>query len=264
MSAEARALPLAGRVAVVTGSSRGLGRAMALAFARAGADVVVAARTEEEGRAPGTIHETAEEVRALGRRALPVRCDVGVPEEIDNLVARTKEVFGRADILVNNAAARFQAPLIETPPNRWDLMMRINLRAAYLTIYGFLPLMLEQGWGHIINVSPAARTELGPGAIAFNISKIGMTLLATGLSKEVAERNVAVNCLWPEGLRDTYSTRYFGTGRGQRVLSADVFADAAVHICSQEPRTFTGRVLTDLQVLREAGVTDFSRYEVQL
>src|SRR5687768_4898986 len=126
-------MSLEGRVALVTGSSRGLGRSIALCLARDGADVIVAARTEEEGgRAPGTIHETAKAIEALGRRVLAVRCDLNVQADVENLIETAISTFDKVDILVNNAAARVQAPLLDTPPNRWDLMMNINVRSPYL------------------------------------------------------------------------------------------------------------------------------------
>lgn len=255
---------LEGRVAIVTGSSRGIGRAMALAFARAGADVVVAARTDQEGGPlPGTIHQTAEAVRALGRRALPIRTDVSQDEQVEEMLRRTLEEWGRIDILVNNAAAFFRGPLAETPVRRWDLVMRVNLRAPFLCIKAVLPTMMERRWGHIINVSSPPTLELAPGGLVNGLARTGLTLLSLGLAKELKEHNIGVNCLWPAGQRDTEGMQVLFRGVDQsHWLSPDTMADAAVHIASQEPQGFSGRAVTDEEVLREAGITDLSRYRL--
>src|SRR4051812_5610958 len=115
--------PLRGRVAIVTGASRGIGRAVALGFARAGADVVIAAKTDAENpKLPGTIFSVAAEVEALGQRALPVRVDVRDDEQVESMVMRTAQTFGRIDILVNNAGALWWQSVAETPMKRYDLI----------------------------------------------------------------------------------------------------------------------------------------------
>lgn len=255
---------LAGQVAIVTGSSRGIGRAMAVAFARAGADVVVAARTDQEGGPlPGTIYHTAEAIRALGRRALPIKTDVSQDEQVEEMVRRTLEAWGRIDILVNNAAAVFRAPVAETPIRRWDLVMRVNLRAAFLCIKAVLPTMMERHRGHIISVSPPPSLDLAPGGLAYGLAKTGVTLLSLGLAKELQEHNIGVNCLWPAGGRATEGMQVLRLRSDEaQWLSPDVMADAALHIASQDPQHFTGRALTDEEVLRKAGIIDLSRYRV--
>ena len=143
-------------------------------------------------------------------------------------------------------------------------MMNINLRSLYLLIRGLLPKMLEQGWGHIISVSPALRAEAGGGgAIGFNISKQSATMLTLGLARELAGKGVAANCIQPQGQRDSWSTRSTGTFNPETTLSGDVMGDAAVFICNQDPNIFTGRAMGDLDVLKEAGITDLSRYRVE-
>jgi len=127
---------LTGRVAVVTGASRGIGKALALRLAREGADVVVAAKSEESTeRLPGSIHETAEGVRALGRRAVAVPTDVRDEEAVRALIERAVDELGRVDILINNAGALWWQNVTDTLPKRFDLMMGVNVRASYLTSY---------------------------------------------------------------------------------------------------------------------------------
>src|SRR3990170_2403766 len=147
--------PLSGQVAVVTGASRGIGRAIAVEFARAGADVVVTARTSEAvpSKLPGTVEETARQVEALGRRALAISADVTNEEQVQAMASRTLEEFGQVDILVNNAGISFPAPFHQTPLKRWDLVMNVNLRGPVMCTQAFLPSMMERRSGSIINVS---------------------------------------------------------------------------------------------------------------
>ena len=151
------AMALSGKVAVVTGSSRGIGKAMALGLARAGASVVVAARSEEErDQAPGTIYATAAEIEALGGKALPVRCNVREEESIKAMVGEALDAFGAIDVLVNNAGIGTYRPFLETTLREWDLVMDINLRATYIGCRTVAPIMVEQGGGSIINISSHA------------------------------------------------------------------------------------------------------------
>ena len=251
-------MSLEGRVALITGASRGLGKAMALTFARAGADIVVAARSETEPRPelPGTIYQTAEEIQALGRRALPVKCDVGNSDDVDNLVAAAMQEFGKVDILVHNAAVRIQGPLADMPMRRWDLMQQANLRAAVQLVKGVLPGMQEQRWGHIIGVAPKPDSHPRGAALGFGLSKAGLTMFVLGAAEELAGYGIAANCLWPEHTRNSEGTRLFSRPE----TTVDLFADAALALVSKEPGERTGQALTDEEILRAEGVTDFSRY----
>jgi citronellol/citronellal dehydrogenase len=252
---------LTGKVAVITGASRGVGRAVALKLAREGADVVIAAKTTQpDPRLPGTIYEVAQEVEALGRRALPVKTNVRELEDIENMVQQTLEAFGRIDILVNNAGALWWYPVLDTPPKRYDLVMEVNVRAAFLCSQAVLPAMTEQKWGHIINMSPPIDFSVLPGKVAYMISKFGMTMLAMGLAEEVREQNIAVNALWPVTLIESYATLNFSMGDPSMWRKADILADAVHAIVSREPHTYTGQALLDEEVLHEVGVTDFNHY----
>ena len=146
---------LKGRVAIVTGASRGIGRAIALGLAREGCDVVIAAKsTESTEKLPGSIFTVAAEVEALGAQALPVQVDVRDADQIEGMAAKTLERFGRIDLLVNNAGALHWAGILDTPPKRFDLVMGVNARAAFLCCRAVLPAMIRQGGGHIVNMSP--------------------------------------------------------------------------------------------------------------
>jgi citronellol/citronellal dehydrogenase len=252
---------LQGRVAIITGASRGIGRAIALRLAKEGVAVVIAAKTAEpDPRLPGTIHTVAEEVAALGGRALPLQVDVRDENALQRMVDATLETFGRIDILVNNAGALWWYPVLETPPKRFDLVMQVNLRASFVAAQLVLPTMMQQRWGHIVNMSPPIDLSVLPGKVAYMISKFGMTMLALGLAEEVREHNIAVNALWPRTLIESQATIAWGLGTPKQWRKADIMADAVYELVRREPHTCTGNAWIDEDLLREAGITDFSVY----
>lgn len=248
---------LDGRVAVVTGGSRGIGRALVLALADAGAAVVVAGKSEtEDARLPGTIHSVVDEVRARGGRALAVRTDVRHEVDVETLIGRTVEEFGRVDIVVSNAGALWWERVTDTPPKRYDLMWQVNVRAAYLAAYYALPHMVRQGWGHLLTNSPAITTAPNPGMAAYMTTKMGMTRVQLGIAAEHLGDNVAANALWPAAPIDTAATRNWGRakmGEPAQWRRPDIYVDAAMEILTSEPRTCTGRMVTDEEILAERG-----------
>src|SRR5262245_38492241 len=233
---------LAGRVAVVTGASRGIGRAMALGLARAGCHVVVAAKsTQSTEKLPGSIHTVAAEIQALGGQALPVLVDVRDEAQIETMAARTRERFGRIDILINNAGALWWQPLLQTPAKRFDLVMQVNARAAFLCCRAVLPGMVERRWGHVINMSPPIDLSLVPGRIAYSISKLGMTLLTIGLAEEVRQHNIAVNSLWPVTIIESQASINHHLGTPEMWRKPDILVDAVLRLVSKEPAALTAQ-----------------------
>jgi len=254
---------LAGRVAIVTGASRGVGRAMALGLARSGADVVVAAKsTKSSAKLPGSIFETASEVEALGRRALAVRCDVRDDDALAALVERTIAELGRIDVVVHNAGALFWQPVVDTPPKRFDLVVGVNARAAFVLTHLALPHMIRQGWGHVVTLSPPIDPAMAPGKVAYTISKLGMTLLALGLAEEVRAHGVAANALWPATAVESQATINHALGGPENWRRAEVLVDSLLAILRHEPPTLSGRALIDEEILAEVGVTDLARYDL--
>jgi citronellol/citronellal dehydrogenase len=250
-----------GRVAFITGASRGIGRAIALALAENGCDIVVAAKsTESTELLPGSINHTAAEVERIGRRALPVQVDVRNDAMIARAVGKALDEFGRIDYLINNAGALHWRSLLETPMKRFDLVMGVNARAAFACTLAVLPHMIERGYGHILMMSPPIQPEAAAGKIAYTISKFGMTLIAHGLAEEVRASNVACNALWPATLIETMATVNHNLGGPATWRKPDILCDATLKIFAKEPRTFTGHELIDEDFLRSEGVTDFSRY----
>jgi citronellol/citronellal dehydrogenase len=250
-------MKLDGKVAIITGSSRGIGKQIALTFAREGAKIAVVARTEREGtsKLPGTIHQTVAEIRALGGTAIPVRTDLTVDADIENMAKRVLEEWGRIDILVNDAAANLNAFVIDLPVKYWDLMMKVNLRGTFLCTKAILPTMIAQKSGNIICMtSIAAKRRAPPGEVCYSITKAGIELFAWGLAQEVKQYNIAVNDLYPTGgvLTDGYKTVFAKRGITEETLrnmkQPEQIAEAALWLAQQTGETFTGHSVNDDEV----------------
>ena len=240
-----------GRVAIVTGASRGIGRGLAVGLAEAGADVVCAARTEveEPGGLPGTIHAAAADVQAAGTRSIAVRCDVGNEADIASLIDQTVEAFGRIDVLVNNAMAPTRGRFEETTAQMWDTSMRTNVRSLFLLCQGVLPHMAKAGGGSIINISSgaaehASSARLPPGYAVYSVAKAAMERFSTAVAPELAERGVAVNALRPGAVKTELATRDLGEDFDWTGWTApQAVVPAVVFLAAQRPDTFTGRVV---------------------
>lgn len=250
-----------GKVAFITGATRGVGKCIALALAREGCDIVVAAKTvEPDPRLPGTIYDAAADIEKLGRRALPVQLDVRDESSIERGVKAALDKLGRVDFLINNAGALHWRVMAETPMKRFDLVMGVNARGAFACTYHLLPAMTQQKYGHILMMSPPVDPKGAGGKIGYAISKFGMTLIAHGLADEVREHNVACNALWPATMIESYATINWNLGTPALWRKPDILADATLRIFEKEPRSFTGHALIDEDFLRAEGVTDFTGY----
>jgi citronellol/citronellal dehydrogenase len=249
------------RVAIITGASRGIGRALALGLAKEGCHIVVAAKSvESTERLPGSIYSVAKEVESLGASALPIQVDVRDGDQIETMVAQAMERFGRIDILINNAGALWWQPVLDTPAKRFDLVMAVNVRAAFLTARAVLPHMMERKWGHIINMSPPIDLKIIPGKVAYFISKFGMTLLTHGLAEEVREQHIAVNSLWPVTIIESQASINWGLGNRETWRKPDILVDCVLQLVQKDPEEITGQALLDEDFLRQQGTTDFSPY----
>jgi NAD(P)-dependent dehydrogenase (short-subunit alcohol dehydrogenase family) len=236
---------------MITGSSRGLGKAIALGMAREGADIVVAARTETDNpQLPGTIHQTAEAIRALGRQALPVKCDVTDEQNVNDVVQQALDEFGHVDVLVNNAGVAFYYPIIETPLKRWELVLRVNLVGAFLCARAVLPKMIEGRNGSIINISSLAAEERVLGkvstGVAYAVAKAGLDRFTWGLAAEVGEHNIAVNALKPKGVVDTEGMRlWLPDADKSQWESPEKMVKSAVFLAAQNASGVSGTISTD-------------------
>ena len=254
---------LRGRTLFITGASRGIGLAIARRAARDGANVVIAAKTDTPHRSlPGTIHSAAEEVVALGGRALPLICDVREEDQVAAAIARTVEEFGGLDIVVNNASAVRLTGVASTPIARFDLMHSVNVRGSLLVLQKALPHLLRSDHAHVLSISPPLSLEerwFAPHA-PYSITKYGMSLLVLGAAAELCDK-VAVNALWPRTAIDTAAMREIGrTMEIGALRSPEIMADAAWWILTSDPRSVSGRFLVDDEVLRAHGIPDLSKY----
>ncbi len=247
-------MKLENKVCIVTGASRGIGKAIAIGFAKEGADVVVAARTDvqKDPKLPGTIHETAEAVRALGRRAVAVKMDVSNEEDVERTVKQTIEELGRVDVMVHNAAVAYWKKLWEIPTKVWDRVINVNLRGAYLCARAVLPYMIEQRSGSIINLSSPGANLGGDiqGGMAYSSSKAGVERLSNGLAEEVREYGIAVNALKPESFIDSEGARYWSPPDTDfsQWDPPDLMVAATVFLAVQTSDGVTGGIFTEKEL----------------
>ena len=259
------------KVVFVTGSSRGIGREIALRCARDGAKVVITGKTAEpHPKLPGTIHSVAAEVEAAGGQALAIQLDVRDEQAIQSAVAQTVERFGGIDVLVNNASAISLTGTLDTTPKRLDRMWGVNMRATFLVSQACIPHLKRAANPHILNLSPPLNMDAKWFAphLAYTISKYGMSLCALGMAREFAAdgdgvKAIAVNCLWP---RTTIATAAIEFNFPEAMLNASrkpaIVADAAWRILMRDSRECSGNFFIDEEVLKEAGIADFERYAV--
>jgi citronellol/citronellal dehydrogenase len=255
---------LQGKTLFITGASRGIGKAIALRAARDGANIVIAAKTvEPHPKLPGTIHTVAREVEEAGGHALAVATDIRFDEQVEAAVAEAVERFGGIDILVNNASAIFLAGTQDTPMKRYDLMLDINARGAFLCTRACLPHLKKAGNPHVLNLSPPLSLEPRWFAshVAYSLSKCAMSTWVLGMAEEFRPNGIAFNSLWPRTTIDTEAIRLIlGAEMRRRSRKPEILADAAHIILTKDSRSFTGHFCIDEEVLRTAGITDFSAY----
>ncbi|MCX8071239.1 MAG: SDR family oxidoreductase [Candidatus Binatia bacterium] len=237
---------LEGRVALVTGASRGLGRTMALALARAGADVVVVARTEP------ALHEVAHEIQALGRRALPVVVDVTAEDDVRRMVRESVATFGRLDILVNNAGVGESRSLVEMEASEWDRTMAVNVRGPMLCCKHVGPVMIEQRRGKIINVASVLATRVARYMSLYCASKAALVQFTRALALEWVRYNIQINALCPGYFLTDINRDFFASERGQQFIrelpmkrlgEAQELEGAVVFLASDATSYITGTCL---------------------
>jgi citronellol/citronellal dehydrogenase len=256
---------LRGKTLFITGASRGIGKAIALRAARDGANVAVVGKTENpHPKLPGTVGETVRELQAEGGQAIACVADVRFEEQMAAAVSKTVEAFGGIDILVNNASAISLTSTEATDLKRFDLMFGVNTRGSFLCSKLCIPHLRRAPNPHVLMLSPPLTHDprwFAP-HLAYSIAKYGMSLCVLGLAEELKRDGIAVNALWPRTVIRTAAVQNLlgGDSSMARARDPEIVADAAHVVLCKPSRELTGQFLIDEQVLREAGVTDFSRY----
>lgn len=260
-------MSLRNKTLIITGASRGIGKAIALRAAEDGANIAVVGKTAEaHPKLPGTVPDTVREIEARGGCALPCIADIRFEDQVARAVEQTVATFGGIDILVNNASAISLTPVQQTEMKRYDLLQAVNVRGTFLCSKLTLPHLLRAENPHILMLSPPLSFDpkwYGP-HLAYTLSKMGMSQCVLGLSEELRGAGVAVNALWPKTAIATAAVQNLlgGDAVVRRSRKPEIVADAAYLILTRPSRSVTGRFFIDEEVLREAGTTDFAKYAV--
>jgi len=256
---------LAGKVAIITGSSRGLGQYCAVGYGREGATVVIAARTETETneRLPGTIFETGRLVEEAGGIAFPVTCNVADFESVQEMVKKVLDRFGRIDVLMTNAAVQPPGGISTIQVRHWELEFRVNVHGSFYCIRAALPAMTEQKQGNIISISSIA----AGGGSHYGATKRAIESMTIGLAAELKPSGIAVNCLRPVAAIATPGLFYgrpqgYMARAGEPLPAPDSYVESAVLLAEQTTESCTGRIFTDAEAVRElGGSAAFQRYK---
>ena len=248
-------MKLSGRVVIITGASRGIGKGLAIGLAAEGATVACAARsltTSAEGL-PGTVNDTVAEIESAGGRALAVGCDIGNADDLERLVATTADTFGRLDVLINNAMAQTRTTFADSTVEDWDTSMRVNVRSLYVACRAAIPHMTAAGGGSIINISSGgagheATPFMPPGYVIYATAKAAMERFSTALAPELAELGITINALRPGAVKTELSTLEMGPDHDWTGWTTpDAVVPAALYLAQQINTDFTGRVVDSTQ-----------------
>jgi citronellol/citronellal dehydrogenase len=260
-------MSLKGRTIFITGASRGIGEAIAVRCAADGANIAIAAKTDQpHPKLPGTIHTAAEAVETAGGKALPIVCDIRDEQSVEDAVAKTAETFGGIDIVINNASAIFPMSTKDTPIKRWDLMHQVNARGTYLVTQKCLPWLEKSDNAHILALSPPLdmKTKWFAPHVAYTSSKFGMSLCVLGWAGEFRGR-IAANAIWPCTAIATAAIANVLAGEEafRNCRKPEILAETAYRVLIKPAADFTGHFLIDDTFLISEGVTDLDQFSVE-
>jgi citronellol/citronellal dehydrogenase len=255
------------KTVLITGGTRGIGKAIGLRLAKEGANIVIAAKSvEENAKLGGTIFSAAAEMESAGGKALAIQCDIRFEDQVQNVVDKAVSTFGGIDILINNASAISLTATEQTEPKRFDLMHDINVRGTFFVTKACIPHLKRSTNPHILTLSPPI--NLDPKwfdkHLAYTLTKYNMSMMTIGWAKELAKDRIAANSLWPRTTIDTAAVRNLLGGQVLANMSrtVDILADAAYYILSKTSGECTGNLFIDEQVLAKEGITDLEKYSV--
>lgn len=260
-------MSLKGKTLFITGASRGIGLAIALKAARDGANIAIAAKTDQPNpKLKGTIHTAASAIEQAGGKALAIVCDVRDEASVKGALAQAAAAFGGIDIVVNNASAINLASVERIEMKRFDLMHQVNARGTFMVSKFAIPYLEKSANPHIMMMSPPLdmKEKWFAAYTGYAMAKFGMSMVVLGLAGELRPKGIAVNALWP---RTTIATAAIeNLLGGERVMKMsrkpDIVADAAYKIFQQPAREFTGNFLIDDTFLASQGVADFEQYRI--
>lgn len=254
------------KVALITGSSRGIGKKISENLAKSGYNIVIAAKTTKKNNIyDETIYDIKKNLEEkYNIKALAVKTDLRKTDDINNLINETYKKFGRLDALINNASALWWKNIIETPEKKYDLINNINSKASFLLSRSAIELMNKNDGGHIIMHSPPLPNPhdnlIYKNKTAYMISKLGMTITALGISEEYKGKNISANTIWPATAIESDATKVMKLGTERDWRKPDIIADCIKYILNEDKNTFTGNQLIDEIYLKSKGVNDLSNY----
>ena len=262
-------MSLKGKTLFITGASRGIGLAIALRAARDGANIAIAAKTDQPNpKLPGTIHSAAADIEAAGGKALPMQVDIRDEDAVAAAVKKCAEHFGGIDILINNASAISLTGTMETPMKRFDLMFGVNVRGTFVCSQACIPYLKKSAQSgrqpHILNLSPplSMKAHWFAPHVAYTMAKYGMSLCVLGMAEELKPDGIGVNALWPRTVIATAALNLIPMANPKLGRKPEIMADAAHAVLTRDPAHCTGNFFIDDEVLQQAGVRDLDQYAV--
>ena len=260
-------MSLQGKTLFITGASRGIGLAIAKRAARDGANIAIAAKTDQPNpRLPGTIHTAAAEMEAAGGKALPMQVDIRDENAVAEAVKRCADHFGGVDILVNNASAISLSGTLDTPMKRFDLMFGVNVRGTFVCSQACIPYLTQSAQAgrnpHILNLSPplSMKPRWFAPHVAYTMAKYGMSMCVLGMAEELKSVGIGVNALWPRTVIATAALNLIPMANPKLGRKPEIMADAAHAVLTRDPRQCTGNFFIDDEVLAESGIKDLESY----